>query len=374
MRIETPKNLKRVALKTVFTEDDLSQALDQVARTLKPERILLVTREMSRSPSFRVNSHGFPEQPSTQFLLTNSLQALGVSLSNIENVMATGKAINCIDADESSSQGATDSVIMTGIRSILCAPIKNTHGHTVGVLYADDRKRRGMFSAAHVEWVLSFCKALGGRAQVETVADYLPAPEPATRQEIWSKIRKKGLLAKSLGSLEIAEKCLIRALAYCRCRDLKGLFLARTLNDLAEVLRLRNKFEAAGARLKECLQLAEEDPAIDYRTSVPFRNNLAGLRHAEGRTSEAKQLYLQILGQLDRASKKDAKAAIPILANLGTLHLQGSEFELAVKYLSKAALLARNVWGEDHVVFKQCQKKLAECPGFARYGGLRKPN
>lgn len=369
---EITSNVHRVAVRTVFPDVDFSQALDQIVRTLKPERTLLLTRESSGSEVYKVASQGFPNLQSLQSISAKSLSTLGVSLSNIENVLNSGRAVNCIDADESSFTGATDSVIMTGIRSIICAPISNSQGQTVGVLYADDRKRRGMFSAGHVEWVLSFGKALGGRATVETLQEDMPPPPPASRHDIWTKIRTKGLLAKNLGNLEIAEKCLIRALAYCRCRDLDASYHAKTLNDLAEILRLQEKLEQADQHLTQCLEVVEQSPHIDFRTSVPFRNNLAGLRHAQGREEEAKSLYLQILERLDRKSKKDAAAAVPVLANLGTLHVQSNEPSLGVKYLSRAATLAKAVWGEEHEVFKQCQKKLEECSDFARFGGMRK--
>ena len=73
-----------------------------------------------------------------------------ISRSVVERVAREGQAILTSDAQSDDRFSARQSVMVLGLRSILCVPLK-IKGEVMGVVYVDNRLRAGIFSQADLE-------------------------------------------------------------------------------------------------------------------------------------------------------------------------------------------------------------------------------
>jgi tetratricopeptide (TPR) repeat protein len=249
---------------------------------------------------------------------------------------------------------------LSGLRSVLCAPIVHKSRGIIGVLYADDKRTVGAFGQEHLDWLVQIGKALGSRA----VFTPLEKDEPVTRTspvEDWKNSRNQALVALKAGDLDSAETCLKRALGCFEPECFDTLSMARTLSDLSEVYRLQSRFNEAEHLISEALRIADSDANIGFQQTIPFLNNLAGLYYAKGEAERAKSVYAHILSELDRHGDRSQARAVPVICNLGTLCLREGQVIRALGYFAEATRLAEEAWGESNPVTTRCRLKLAEC-------------
>lgn len=143
------------------TSDDLASAeireqtdkmLDEVLLTLKLERAVIF-----------VKTAGCWSVASSHEVPTDNFWTLApISLSVVQTA-ASGETIQLMDAGNSDQFGSRDSVIITGIRSVACAPYVSSEGETKVVLYADNRIEKGAFSPDDVATLEELAKELGRR-------------------------------------------------------------------------------------------------------------------------------------------------------------------------------------------------------------------
>ncbi|MDQ7821961.1 MAG: GAF domain-containing protein [Candidatus Eremiobacteraeota bacterium] len=81
-----------------------------------------------------------------------------ISQSVINDVAEKGKAIVSVDAMKDPRFQDKTSVVISGLRSILCVPLK-IKGITVGILYLDNRYKGSAFRDQHLEVLTSFLDA-----------------------------------------------------------------------------------------------------------------------------------------------------------------------------------------------------------------------
>lgn len=135
--------------------DDLQaetdRLLDEVLLTLKLERALILVKVDS---AWRVASAH--EVPTEDFW-----NLAPISLGVLESAVAGGKVVHLVDAGTSDEFGSRDSVILTGIRSVACAPFQNSQGEVRALLYADNRLEKGAFSKDDVETLQELAQEMG---------------------------------------------------------------------------------------------------------------------------------------------------------------------------------------------------------------------
>lgn len=319
-----------------FAPEVLQTTLDQVLRTLKPDRVLIAYRASFDEDLKLGAQRGFPEP------------------LNLGGDEVNGKLIQSV-----LQRGKSQSIAP----SLVCVPLFDPEDAPFGVIYAEDNSGVGTFGKEAVEWLGQISKALSSRVLSDSVAleETFESDDLPSKMQIWKKLRDRGIKARKIGNLKTAETSLKKALVYAKARKIGGLSLARTLNDLSEIMRLQGREEEAEELIRECLDVVEAHPEIDGRSSIPFYNNLAGLYYAKGQVEKAEQTYCQILERLDSLGDRNWGNAIPVLCNLGTLCLGSGQFERAIRYHDKAVRLATELWGESDPVTQQCMNKLAEC-------------
>lgn len=126
--------------------------LDEVLLTLKLERAIIFVKDLI---GWRVASaHEIPTK--------NFWTVAPISLTVVQSVALEGKPVNIVDAGDSDFAGR-ESVILTGLRSVACVPVKNPMGETVAMLYADNRLETGAFSPADFETLIALGDELANR-------------------------------------------------------------------------------------------------------------------------------------------------------------------------------------------------------------------
>ncbi len=80
----------------------------------------------------------------------------GISQGTVANVWATQQPILTTDAQEDDRLREHQSVVVYGIRSVMCAPLR-MRGHGVGVVYVDSRTEAALFTPAHLDLLAAFC-------------------------------------------------------------------------------------------------------------------------------------------------------------------------------------------------------------------------
>lgn len=126
--------------------------LDEVLLTLKLERAIIFVKDLI---GWRVaSSHEIPTK--------NFWATAPISLTVVQSVALGGEAVNIVDAGDSDFAGR-ESVILTGLRSVVCVPVKNHVGETVAMLYADNRLETGAFNKHDFETMIALGDELANR-------------------------------------------------------------------------------------------------------------------------------------------------------------------------------------------------------------------
>ncbi len=123
-------------------DEVLNRVMDEVIATLHAERGFVMLKEASGELTFRV-ARGLEQttiyEPQFQ-----------VSRSVMEQVAASGQAVLTSDAQSDERFNIRHSVMMLGLRSILCVPLK-LKDRIIGVIYADNHLQAGLFTFADLD-------------------------------------------------------------------------------------------------------------------------------------------------------------------------------------------------------------------------------
>ena len=127
---------------TLDLDQVLNRVIDEVIVATHAERGFVMLREPDGRLSFQA-ARGIDQQ-------TIDDPAFQVSRSVVEKVALEGKPIVTYDAQTDSRFNMRQSVVILGLRSVLCAPlaIKNT---ILGVIYVDNRLQAGIFTHSDLE-------------------------------------------------------------------------------------------------------------------------------------------------------------------------------------------------------------------------------
>jgi sigma-B regulation protein RsbU (phosphoserine phosphatase) len=120
----------------------LNHVMDEVIAATRAERGFLVLRGNDGRLDFRA-ARGLDQQ-------TIEDPAFQVSRGVVEKVAHEGVPQLTSDAQRDAWLSARQSVVILGLRSILCVPLQ-IKGQTFGVIYVDNRLQVGLFTAADLE-------------------------------------------------------------------------------------------------------------------------------------------------------------------------------------------------------------------------------
>lgn len=132
-------NISQMVNSSLEVDEVLRIAMDTVIRMINAERGFLMLRDSDNKMIIRTARNW--EQESI-----NSKES-STSRTIITRVIESGETILTTDAQEDPRFGAQESIIAHNMRSILCVPLK-VKNELIGVIYADNRIRSGIFTEA----------------------------------------------------------------------------------------------------------------------------------------------------------------------------------------------------------------------------------
>lgn len=128
----------------------LNLVMDEVIAVTGAERGFVTLREADGSPIFRV-ARGMDQK-------TIDDPQFQVSRSVVERVAQEGQPILTSDAQRDDRFSARQSVVILGLRSILCVPLK-IKDQVLGVVYVDNRLQTGIFTEADLEMLTAIASS-----------------------------------------------------------------------------------------------------------------------------------------------------------------------------------------------------------------------
>lgn len=139
--------ISRAVNSTLDLNQVLDRAMDIIIQVTHAERGFLMLADHQGELTFRAArnlEHSTIASPAFQ-----------VSRSILAQVAASGAPVLTTNAAHDPRFADSDSVVMMGLRSILCTPLKS-HDHVIGVVYVDNRLREGMFQPADLDALRAF--------------------------------------------------------------------------------------------------------------------------------------------------------------------------------------------------------------------------
>lgn len=130
-----------------------STMLMEVLATIKLERALILAKVDGK---WRVGvSHEVP---------TNDFWNLApISLGILQSAVETQDLVLLMDAGESDQFGGRTSVVLSGLRSVACAPYVGSSGEVLALIYVDNRVLTGAFSKDDAQRLQDLADELGRR-------------------------------------------------------------------------------------------------------------------------------------------------------------------------------------------------------------------
>ena len=132
-------NISQMVNSSLEVDEVLRIAMDTVVKMINAERGFLMLRDGENTMTIRTARNW--EQESI-----NSKES-STSRTIINRVIESGEGVLTTDAQEDPRFGAQESIIAHNMRSILCVPLK-VKNELIGVIYADNRIRSGIFTEA----------------------------------------------------------------------------------------------------------------------------------------------------------------------------------------------------------------------------------
>ncbi|HEY3313263.1 MAG TPA: adenylate/guanylate cyclase domain-containing protein [Anaerolineales bacterium] len=137
----------QVVNSTIELDDVLRIVMDNIVKLTRAERGFLMLRDETGQMSTRIARNW--EQESL------NENEYSVSRTVIQRVIDSGESVLTTNAQHDPRFGSQESIIALNLRSILCVPLK-VKNVLIGVLYADNRIRSGIFSETERDLLRAF--------------------------------------------------------------------------------------------------------------------------------------------------------------------------------------------------------------------------
>src|SRR5215208_3356275 len=145
--LEALAGIGQVINSTLEVDQVLQIVMDTIIRLMGAERGFLMLRDERGEMVSRIARNW--EQESI------NKNEFAISRTVVQRVIDSGEAVLTTNAREDPRFGGQESIIAFNLRSILCVPL-TVKSETIGVIYADNRIRTGIFSESDRDLLLSF--------------------------------------------------------------------------------------------------------------------------------------------------------------------------------------------------------------------------
>jgi PAS domain S-box-containing protein len=128
-------------------DEVLRLVMDTIVQLTGAERGFLMLRDAEGQMVTRIARNWEQESINTN--------EFAISRTVVQRVLSTGEAIMTTNAQEDPRFGGQESIVAYNLRSILCVPLK-VKTELIGVIYADNRIRSGIFDEAEKDLLIVF--------------------------------------------------------------------------------------------------------------------------------------------------------------------------------------------------------------------------
>lgn len=337
-------------------------ALAAMLAELNPERALLAYRDKESDELSAQASHGL--DPQTVFL------AGEISTELIKTVLRDGQPMCLVDASQNPDLGKRTSVILSGLRSIVCVPIVHPSRLVIGLAYADNRIRAGAFDQTHQDWLSSVTERVAQRLvdieRAHAAQKAQPGPSQAVvavDAEALARIRQQSFSLFREGKLPEAISTLQSAVDMAEGYGPSDLRVGKIAGELGEMQRQAQMSDEAERSFIRAIDILERLGPSARNELAPVLTNLATLYYSQGNGLRAEGMYRRALEIWQSQITADDKRLAPLYFNLATLRRQAGATEEARELYGRALSIAEKNWGPDHPHSQRCRASLTELVG-----------
>lgn len=334
-------------------------ALAAVLAQLSPERALLAYRDKETDELSAQASHGL--DPQTVFV------AGEISTELIKTVLRDKQGVCLVDANRDPSLGNRTSVVLSGLRSIVCVPILHASGLVIGLIYADNRIRAGAFDPEHQDWMEKVAEriaarlmAVGRNSEAPASDSGKSAPPARVDEQEWQSLRAQAFQVfrenKLTEAIELLRKVVQLGEGFPKSDPRRG----KCLGELAEMQRQASMLVEAERDFIEAIDLLERLGPNHRSDLAPVLTNLATLYFAQGNGRRAEGLYRRALEIWAVSLSSDDRRLAPLYFNLATLRRSAGAMDEAKLLFTRALNIADKAWGPEHSHSVRCRAALEE--------------
>lgn len=279
---------------------------------------------------------GVPKPRVSHGILLDSFFTSGeLSLGTVRQVVEKGNPLLVFDALEDPKMNERTSAILSGVRSVMCVPVKGEQNQVAGVLYLDSRVKKQAFDPTHLKSLEDMALAAGQRL---IAIGNQPAKPPLGKLQ---DLRVKAIQSYRERDLDEAETWLVAAREMARESGGRSLDFSRSLSDLGQLFLRSGRIEESRPLLREALEISEEHlPGVEQIASL---NNLAGIAFVEGDFHQADSL----LRRAKALTRKFPAQNVCVCCNLAKLALRRNRPDEAEAFLAEAKA-STNELPDDH--------------------------
>jgi CHAT domain-containing protein/Tfp pilus assembly protein PilF len=136
--------------------------------------------------------------------------------------------------------------------------------------------------------------------------------------------------------------------------------IAESLNNLARLYRLRGNYERSETLFKRALEINEKALGAEHPRVATALNNLAGLYRAKGELARAEQLFLRALAIREKVLPPEHPRVAESLNNLAVIYRSRGDFVRAEALYQRAVELEERVLGKEHPDLAASTNNLAQ--------------
>ncbi len=317
------------------------RGMQKVLAELRPERAFLAYREKSQA------SAPFPTPYVVHgFSLANLFTTEDISTEIVRQALLQGEASLLADAMSAPGFNARDSVLISGLRSVLTVPLRHSSGLVLGLIYADSRAKVGLFGHEHLE----IARALGQKMldPLATVEKRMKAEaSPVVLERDFEEVKKEALVMARQGRTPEAVELLEQ---WSKGRSPNA--------ELGMAHGVRGRLLDQAGRFEEALEalscsvwiLGRSATGPDENLSLML-NNLAGVHVSLGYLERAQGLLKTSVDHWRRLELPNDRQNAGMAAtcyNLGTLHQKRGQAAEAIPWMTRALEASEKAFGSEH--------------------------
>ena len=314
-------------------DEVLSQAMDTVITLTGAERgYLMLRNERTGEMEYRV-ARNIDRETIEQSTFT-------ISRSVINRVAETGEPIVTTNAQSDPRFSSQESIVSFALRSILCVPLKIKED-TIGVIYADNRIRAGLFGDSELELLVAFANQAAVAIENTRLFRQIRATLAEIQEikdlmdDVFASIASGVVVIDGENRITIYNKAAGEILDLSPDRAAVGEIISSVLPSLADSIQ----------RLLEIVRTENRQAAVELTTEIGSRGlrtlnlKVNPLRSAEGEVEGA----AIVLDDLTEARQREAQlnvvrrylppAMVDNIQSIAQLGLGGVRREITVLYI-----------------------------------------